>query len=67
MKANEVVKIGNHVWKQSEGVQKNSMGASRGLHTLCNIYEVRLKFSYQNHNWILTKFKVLKNDKHCGF
>jgi len=52
MKANEAIKIGNHIWKQRKGITKDSRGALRGLFNLYNAKEASLEFSFQTQNWI---------------
>jgi hypothetical protein len=56
MKAYEVSKLGNCLWKSSNLISEDARGASGGLCTLWSDQEVRLEHHINSQHWILTKF-----------
>jgi hypothetical protein len=55
--AEDVVKLGKILWSISDVMEKYSRGASRGIFTLWENYEVCLYFSFETQHWILKKIR----------
>ena len=52
----EAIKIGKHQWRICEGVIVDSRGDLGWFWTLWNNQVLNMKFTFQNLNWILTRF-----------